>query len=172
MEWKDQIELKQLFEGELLNSAYGSFFDQRYIDFLHRNFEKIDAVHWRKFEHLTAEFLDREGYEVALGPGRGDDGVDVRAWLKDSREAPHIIVQCKRQKDAVPKVVLKALYADLLHENAASGLIVTTSHVSPGANDTRTARAYPIEVADRTSLKDWLAKMRTPGVGDLFEGEG
>ena len=168
VEWEDSIDLKDLFESERLNASYGSFFDQRYVDFLHRNFERIDSVHWRKFEQLTAEFLERAGYEVALGPGRGDDGVDVRAWRKDRREAPHIVVQCKRQKDAVPKVVLKALYADLIHEKANSGLIVTTSHIAPGANDTRTARSYPIDVADRDTLRTWLEQMRTPRGWDLL----
>jgi restriction system protein len=169
VEWKNTIDLKELFESEKLIAEYGAFIDQRYIDFLHRNFPEIDRIHWRKFEQLTAEYLDREGYKVALGPGRGDDGVDVRAWIDNSESAaPHIVVQCKRQRDAVPKIVLKALYADVIHERADSGLLVTTSRISPGAEDTRLARAYPIEVADRATLRTWLEAMRKPGVGGFY----
>lgn len=166
VEWRNQIELRDLFESEGLNAEYGNFIDQRYVDFLHANFSDIDKMHWRKFEQLTAEFLDRSGYRVELGPGRGDDGVDVRAWSKDTDVSrPHIIVQCKRQKAMVDKPVIKSLYADVIHENATSGLLVTTSRLSSGAERTRSARAYPIDVADRTALREWLKALREPGVG-------
>ncbi|MCP9625479.1 restriction endonuclease [Rhodopseudomonas palustris] len=166
VEWTSKIDLQDLFESEGLNAEYGTFIDQRYIDFLNANFSEIDRMHWRKFEHLTAEFLDRNGYRVELGPGRGDDGVDVRAWSKDdSISKPLIIVQCKRQKASVDKPIIKSLYADVVHEEAKSGLLVTTSRLSVGAEQTRMARAYPIDVADRSSLRKWLESLRTPGVG-------
>jgi len=168
VEWRNQIELRDLFESEGLNAEYGNFIDQRYIDFLHANFSEIDKMHWRKFEQLTAEFLDRSGYRVELGPGRGDDGVDVRAWSKDTDVSrPHVIVQCKRQKATVDKPIIKSLYADVIHENATSGLLVTTSRLSSGAEHTRLARAYPITVADRGTLSEWLRALRQPGVGNL-----
>lgn len=167
VEWRSALELKQLFDSEGLNAQYGNFFDQRYIDYLHQNFPKLDRIHWRKFEQLSAEYLDRQGYIVELGPGRGDNGVDVRAWAKDGDGRPQIIVQCKRQKALVEKVVVKALYADVIHEDATSGLLVTTSHLSPGAEATRAARAYPVSVADRETLKRWLSQLRMPGIGEF-----
>lgn len=168
VEWKDIIDFKDLFESEGLNAAYGKFIDQRFIDFLHRNFDEIDRMHWRKFEQLTAEYLERQGFTVNLGPGRGDDGVDVRAWLKnDKSTGPSLIVQCKRQRDPVAKVVVKALYADVLHERATSGLLVTTSRLARGANESRIARAYPIEVADRPTLRAWIESLRRPGAGNF-----
>ena len=167
IEWANALELRDLFESEGLSVLYGRFIDQRFIDYLHRNFDDIDRMHWRKFEQLTAEWFDREGYKVELGPGRGDDGVDVRAWLASAEEgkAPSLIVQCKRQKALVGKVVVKSLYADVVHEKAASGLLVTSSRLSPGAEQTRQARSYPVEVADRETLQKWLEKMRVPGAG-------
>ncbi len=155
IEWANILDLRDLFESEGLSVLYGSFIDQRFIDYLHRNFDDIDRMHWRKFEQLTAEWFDREGYKVELGPGRGDDGVDVRAWLASAEEgkAPSLIVQCKRQKALVGKVVVKSLYADVVHEKAGSGLLVTSSHLSRGAEQTRQARSYPIEVADRATLQ-------------------
>jgi restriction system protein len=165
-EWGNEIELKNLFESEGLEAIHGKFFDQRYIDFLHRNFDQVDEMNWRKFEHLTAEYLSKSGLEVSLGPGRNDDGVDIRAWLPEKNgPGAHIIVQCKRQRAAVGKVVIKALYADIVHEQATSGLLVTTSRISPGAANTKTARGYKIEVADRETLRRWLLSMRQPGVG-------
>lgn len=164
---EDEIELRALFKSEGLIAPEGPFVDQRYIDFLHRNFERIDQVHWRKFEGLTAEFFQRDGNEVQLGPGRGDGGIDLRVWPKGAsrEEAPTILVQCKRQKNALERVVMKALYADVQHEKATSGLIVTTSRLSPGAHEDRIARAYPIEAAERQTVREWIAKLRQPGAG-------
>ena len=48
--------------------------------------------------------------------------------------------QCKRQKEKVGKVVVKALWADVQHEKASPGLIVTTSRLSPGAKEVCAAR--------------------------------
>ncbi len=163
VDWKDTIELKGLFESNKLETAHGTFFDQRFIDYLHQNFESVDDMSWRKFEGLTAEYFKRAGAHVALGPGSNDEGVDVRVWWDgdDTTKPAAILIQCKRQKDKVGKMVVKALYADVQHENAGSGLIVTTQSLSPGAETTRVARGYPIEVADRPKLKEWLGKLRS-----------
>jgi restriction system protein len=111
IEWKDIVELDALFKNENLVTD-GEFFDQRFIDYLHRNFGDITKIHWRQFERLTAEYFAKEGFRVKLSPGRKDNGIDVRVW-RDGGTAPTIMIQCKRQKDDVEQVVLKALYADL-----------------------------------------------------------
>lgn len=163
LDWKDEVELKALFESEKLDASHGRFLDQRFIDFLDRNFDKIDEMHWRKFEGLAGEFFEREGYRVEMGPGRGDEGVDLRIFPKDAVEgdAPLIIVQCKRQRAKIDMVLVKSVYTDVEWEKAASGLIVTTSTFSPGAERIRTARAYPVEAVDRPKLREWLAMMRS-----------
>lgn len=159
--------LEDLFKRESLDSYYGGFFDQRYIDYLSRNFDEISQINWRQFEGLTAEYFQRMGFEVALGPGRNDGGVDIRVWPdRTSRnKPPSIIIQCKRTKKMVQRVVVKALYADLLQENAESGLIVTTSRLSPGAKEDIEIRSYPILEVDRKTLLQWIEAMRTPGAG-------
>lgn len=128
---------------------------------------RLSDVHWRKFEKLTAEFFHREGYQVELGPGSNDDGVDIRIWRPDQKieDYPHILVQCKRQKEKVDKVTIKALFTDVTHEGADYGLIVTTSELSPGAKTTIVARGYPIQEVERTGLESWLTRLRTPGTG-------
>lgn len=168
--FKDAIELRELFMSEGLTPLYGKFIDQRYIDFLNRNFDSIDKINWRKFEGLTGEFFDRAGFEVELGTGRNDDGVDVRVWpkSKSNDDPPTLIVQCKRQRTRVEKVVVKSLYADILAEDAKSGLVVTTSRLSPGARKVCTARGYPIREADRATLRQWLEVLRKPGTGSFL----
>jgi restriction system protein len=161
VDWKDEVELKELFESEKLETPHGRFFDQRFIDYLHRNFDDIDSINWRKFEGLTAEFFEREGFRVEIGPGRGDDGIDVKVFPKEAAPGvpPLIIIQCKRQKAKIDKVLVKSVYADMLWEKAESGMIVTTSTFAPGAETTRTARAYKIEPADRETVREWIGKM-------------
>lgn len=166
-EWDDEAELEDLFRSEGLETQYGSFFDQRYIDYLHRNFDDIDRVNWRKFEGLTGEYFDRQGFRVEMGPGRRDDGVDVRVWPggESPESPPAIIIQCKRQRQAVSKVIVKSLYADVLESDASSGLIVTTSKLAPGARDVCAVRSYPIGEADREMVRHWVQEMRKPGLG-------
>lgn len=166
-EWKDIAELKGLFVSESLETQYGTFMDQRYIDYLRANFDKIGSIHWRKFEGLTAEFFERQGYFVEIGPGRADGGIDVRVWTHDPNLAgpPTILIQCKRQKDLVEQTIVKALYADVLHEQAEKGLIVTTSSFSPGSKKLCFARAYPVAEANRETLRSWITAMRKPDTG-------
>ena len=169
-DWDDTAQLLDLFRSESLETRYGTFFDQRFIDYLARNFERIDEINWRQFEGFTGEFFERAGFQVELGPGRSDGGVDVRVWdpTDDVAKPPLILVQCKRQKDKVGQVVVKALWADVSDEGAQSGLIVTTSALAPSAERVREARAYPIAAAERRTLQEWIEQLRSPGSGTFL----
>ena len=171
-EWKDIADLEALFKSENLTTPHGEFFDQRYVDFLSHNFKTIDRINWRKFEGLTCEFFHRLGLHVEIGKGRDDDSVDARIWQKGKakEKPPLILVQCKREKEAVGKVVVKALYADVKHEHAQLGLVVTSNALAPGARKVCLARSYPILEANRDTLKAWVTEMRTPYAG-VFLGE-
>jgi restriction system protein len=163
----DIVALNELFRSESLTTTNGTFLDQRFIDYLHANEPDISKMNWRKFEGLVGEYFTREGYLVELGPGRGDDGIDARVWPKERApgDPATIVVQCKRQKEAISKVVVKSLWADLIAEGAHSGLIVTTSKLSPGADKTCKVRQYPIEVVDGKSVTRWLEAMKSPKAG-------
>ena len=169
--WTDTAALRELFESESLATPYGSFLDQRFIDYLAQNFDAIDQMNWRKFEGLTCEFFERNGYHVEIAEGRNDGGIDARIWRVEplASEPPAILVQCKRQRKKVEKVIVKALWADVVEEGAGSGLIVTTSALAPGADQVRVARSYPVEQADRETLRRWIEAMRTPFAG-VFMG--
>jgi len=165
--WMDTAQLKNLFENESLETLYGKFIDQRYIDYLSHNFDSIGNIHWRKFEALTCEFFEKQGYYVEIGEGRNDDGIDARLWTheNDKLGPPLIIIQCKRYKDKIEKMVVKSLWADIQEYGAKSGLIVTTSSLSPGAEKVCTARNYPITQVNRDTLNQWIKVMRTPYKG-------
>lgn len=109
-EWRDVTQLNELFSSENLATLHGTYFDQRFVDFLSRNFASIDQINWRKFEGLTCEFFDQIGFHVEIGEGRDDDNIDARVWARpENVEGPPLImVQCKREKQKVEKVVVKA----------------------------------------------------------------
>ncbi|MFZ6772432.1 restriction endonuclease [Undibacterium sp. SXout7W] len=171
VEWENTIELEDLFSAESLEASYGKFLDQRYIDYLHRNQDRLGHMNWRKFEGLTAEFFDRQGYKVEIGAGRNDGGIDVRVWKENisPEDPPLILIQCKRYKEKIDKTVVKTLWADMQWEKASSGLIVTTSALSPGAKKDCVARGYNIHQADRFVISNWLDQLKTPGTG-IFMG--
>ncbi|WP_392463940.1 restriction endonuclease [Aeromonas dhakensis] len=163
--WEDVINLDDLFKSHVPVVSDGTFLDQRFIDYLSVNSEKLNEIHWRKFEELTAECFTRFGYNVELGPGSNDDGVDVRVWHPECKGAPKYIIQCKRYKQKIEKLTIKGLYADVLHEGAEMGLLVTTSELSVGSKKTVSARGYPIEEINGEKIIEWLNKLRTPGTG-------
>ena len=171
-DWKNVADLSKLFESENLTTPHGEFFDQRYIDYLSHHFEDIGKINWRQFEGFTAEFFHKNGHQVEIGKGRNDGSIDVRVWAKgkNKRQPPTILVQCKRQQEKVEKVVVKALYADVLEEKAKLGLVVTSSALAPGAKKVCSARSYPIQEANRDTLKKWVNAMRTPYSG-IFLGD-
>lgn len=161
----DIVNLGDLFEQYNPIAEKGAFLDQRFIDFLSNNLNKLGEIHWRKFEELTAECFQRFGYSVDLGPGSNDDGVDLRAWNNDKDGTPEFIIQCKRVKSKIDKVTIKGLYSDVLHEGCKLGILVTSSEFSIGARSTIEARSYPIEEVNRDSIARWLHELRTPGTG-------
>ena len=162
-----RISLRDLFTSRELPSAIQQFFDQRYTDYLDANGNDITKMHWRQFEGLVAEALVQAGFRVEIGPGSNDDGVDIRAWDPNQPdEAPALLlVQCKREKEKVSKVVVKALAADVSFEGAEVGLVATTSSWSPGARETVRARKYRLIEADGEHIRTWIRALRSPGTG-------
>ncbi|MDD9945714.1 MAG: restriction endonuclease [Myxococcales bacterium] len=168
VEWINREQLASLFCCEDVEPAHGTYLDQRFIDYLERHHSALDGMNWRKFEGLAGEYFAREGYSVEMGRGRADGGVDLRVWKDPDAHGtapPTILVQCKRQKAKVGKVVVKALWADVDAEGAETGLVVTTSALEPGAQKVCVARGYAIQAAERPTLISWLHALRTPGSG-------
>lgn len=166
------IPLSDLYNSPTLHEE--SFLDQRFIDFLSANLPELGRMHWRKFEGLCATYFLRRGFEVHLGPGSNDDGVDIRVWPVDTTEdvPPLTIIQCKRITGDVPKVIVKSLAEDVRHYGAHEGVIATTGRLAPGALHTIGARRYPISVADRDKIEEWVEELKTPGTGIDLLSEG
>ncbi|MBE4740508.1 restriction endonuclease [Streptomyces caniscabiei] len=166
--WNDALTLAELFTSESTLATYGRFFDQRFVNYLASNYEEIGEINWRKFEAMTAEYFHRAGFEVELGAGRNDNGVDIRVWEKSAdirKVSPLTIIQCKREKRKIEKVVVKALAADVDWEGAKQGLLVATAEWSPGAREVVATRSYPVSEVNGEALQSWLIGMRETDAG-------
>jgi restriction system protein len=78
---------------------------------------------------------------------------------------PTLIIQCKRERRKIGKVVVKALAADVEWEGAQQGLLVATAEWSPGVRELVKTRNYPVAEVNHDALQRWLVEMRGPGSG-------
>lgn len=157
------VPLRNVFESENVPDDPDDYLDQRYIDYFVKNSEDLAKMQWRNFERLTAEFFHRKGYEVVLGPGTNDGGVDVRVWPANSNKTgpPLLLVQCKRhsKKNDVAIETVKSFWSDVAWENAKHGLIATTSRIAPGGIATSRARRWPLGFAENKQVAHWVKTM-------------
>lgn len=160
--WDGGIDLNDLFDKESLPKISDEFIEQKFINYLEANPDKLEKMHWRNFERLTAEFFKRQGYEVELGPGVNDGGIDVRVFDKKDKSKPYIIIQCKRHKESnqVKIETVKSFYTDVEFEGAKKGLIATTSKVAVGGKKVVSIRKYPLQFAENEEIKNWVEKMK------------
>ena len=161
--WTDPIELQQLFTAMSIppSTIDGQLFDQRYIDFLNAQPNRVAQIHWRQFEFLTGEFFRRNGYTVRVTPPSGDGGVDVIAERLDSITGPDcIVIQCRRYAGTTVTIdEVKAFWATILDSNATKGLIVTTSRLEDGARHYCEARKYRLTPGERETVEKWLQSL-------------
>jgi len=157
------VPLNDLFQTEHVPDDPDVYLDQRYIDYLFRNSEDLHKIQWRNFERLTAEFFQRRNYEIELGPGTKDGGIDVRVWpgKSDKDGPPLLIIQCKRYTEGndVHVETVKAFWSDVVYENAQHGIIATTSRVSPEGIKLSRARAWPLGFVHNKQVQHWINTM-------------
>lgn len=124
----EPIKLDDLFNKEDNNSELGCFFDQRYIDYLNKNTKELKDINWRKFEQLSAQFFKNDGYDVELGTGRKDGGIDI-VITKDDKKT---LVQCKRNIGKIGLGVIKETDWTTTHNDFDESIIICTSDLSKG----------------------------------------
>jgi restriction system protein len=157
--WHEVIELKSLFNFKKLQSMKEAFFDQQLVNYLSNNFEKIHEIHWRQFEFLIAEFFKKMNFRVEIGKGTNDGGIDIKASPKN--EEGLILIQCKKYKEKVKELYVKAFFVDMDDNNAIAGVIASTSYLSPGAKTIIEAHKYSILDFNKDTVKKYLVALRT-----------
>jgi restriction system protein len=132
---------------------------------LRRLFSKgidLGKITWRELEEIIGELLLLEGYDVKVGRGTKDGGVDVLA----SKVLPHIgllrtVWQAKHLQPG-NKVELKTIreLADIRDQaQATKGIIVTTGFLTSGALKRIRQDAYRLGKMERPELECWIKRM-------------
>ncbi|MFI8350301.1 restriction endonuclease [Streptomyces sp. NPDC085596] len=109
-------------------------------------------------------FFDQRFTESGLtwisAPDGVTTGVDIRIWEKGTDRDPTTltIVQCKRERRKVGKVVVKALAADVKWNGAVKGLLVATTDWSSAARAIARTRAYPVEEVNEDAVATWYVR--------------
>ena len=133
--------------------------DPALLSYLDKNPNDVFSLAPRQFEELVAELLRKSGYEVRLGAGSRDGGVDIRALRATEIGLDLTLVQCKRWDPKVKKVgepVVKQLYGSLSEQNASHGLIVTTSTFTSTALKFIERVKYRMDGKDFEKLQTWI----------------
>lgn len=135
-------------------AALTRYYDQRGTL---RDLQTIDPV---EFERYIGHLFALEGYIPEFTARSGDEGVDIRLYLKNRlgtrpRSSPVALVQCKRYADghSVGSPEVQQFSGALRHELALQGYFVTTSAFTPAAR--KWAEEEGIHLLDGLDLLKW-----------------
>lgn len=144
---------------KLLASEYDSAHQELY-EYFAQHPRRLEEIHWREFEKLLASVLQNNGFRVALGPGRGDGGVDIRLWSHDAVSETLTLVQAKRQNRNNPvKIDAVRSFAQVITDEGANrGLFVTSSTYSPQVKRFAETKSWILQLADSRDVSSWCAR--------------
>lgn len=122
----------------------------------------IASLHWREFEELVAELLEKDGYSVELGAGRNDGGKDLIA-TKDLGESGlfKAVWQAKHKKpgNKVGIEVIRELADTRSEHKASKGILVTSTYLTKGALERVQRDTYILAKVDKSDLLNWVNRV-------------
>lgn len=121
----------------------------------------LSEIHWRDFENLIGELLEKEGWTVDVTRASKDGGIDVIAVKKDLVFGDFKSVwQAKKygSKNKVQLCDVRELSALRDDQKATKGVIVTTSHLTRGAIDWIRRDSYRMDYKDKDQMEKWIRK--------------
>ena len=119
--------------------------------------ELLRTLHWRTFEKLLADVLERFGYEVELQKGTQDGGVDLYAIKRGGAFGPErFLLQAKRWSHAVGvEPVRQLLFLHSYHKMTKSCLATTATFTS-GAWALGAEHRWQLDLRDFEGVQEWL----------------
>jgi Restriction endonuclease len=151
----------------LIKEDTADVYQELYDHFVRRP-EDLHRLHWRDFEILLFRIFQNQGFETELGPGRGDDGVDLRLWQRDPIGDILTLVQAKRYTmgNKIDLTQVAALYGISEIESADKALFVTTSSYAPVARRFAARTSGSLELAERHDIVKWCARATAGIIAD------
>jgi len=134
------------------------------IDHLSRNPDAVHDLTGRQFEELTAELLERMGYEVQLTAATRVGGKDLYAVRKDGLGSFMFVVECKRYAPDRPVSVgvVRSVHGVAQHERANGAIVMTTSFFTDPAKQFARELRGQMSLRDFADLQGWLSDARRP----------
>jgi hypothetical protein len=110
----------------LIEEDTADVYEELYSHFLQKP-NDLNKLHWREFELLLFRVFQAKGFEALIGPGRGDEGVDLRLWMRDPIGDVLTVVQAKKyaQNRKIGQTEVAALFGVSVVEKAQKALFVT-----------------------------------------------
>lgn len=130
--------------------------------------EDLQRLAWRDFETLLFRIFQNHGFEAILGPGRGDEGIDLRLVQRAPLGDVLTVIQAKRYapKRKVGQTEVAALYGAGRLENAGKALFVTTSTYAPVSHRWAARTNGYLALADAEDVVRWCAKATAGIIAD------
>ncbi len=118
----------------------------------------------RQFEELTADLLERMGYEVQLTAKTRDGGKDLYALRKDGLGSFMFVVECKRYNpnNLVGVGVVRSLHGVAQHERANGAIVMTTSFFTEPAKQFARDLKGQMSLKNFVDLQTWLREASLP----------
>ena len=140
------------------------FLDEELYAHFASNPDQFAELNWRDFEKLVAALMESQGYQVELGPGRGDGGIDIKLLQRDPVGDILTLVQVKRYRPD-RKIRLEAVQA--LHGATVShgaerkrSMFVTTSAYEPSAEKFARRENVSMDLRVTPDVQRWCADAR------------
>lgn len=120
----------------------------------------LQTLHWRTFEKLLADILERFGYEIELQRGSKDGGVDLYAVRRSDYLGPErYIVQAKRWSNHVGVEPVRELMFLQTHERATKACLATTARFTKGAWELAAQYSWQLHLRDFDGLLEWVRRI-------------
>jgi hypothetical protein len=144
-------------------SLYGELFA-----YFEKNPDKLYSLKPRELEFYVGEVFRNQGYDVEMGPGTNDGGIDLRLYQKQDIDQITTLVQVKRYKNSLPIRLdaVAALYGHVEAEKVQEGLFVTTSRYLPSARNFAGRLSKKVTLSDSSDLVNWSRKVKTAIIND------
>lgn len=151
----------------LINQDTADVYHELYEQFAKRP-EDLQRLDGRDFEMLLFRIFQSQGFEAILGPGRGDDGVDIRLLQRAPLGDVMTLVQAKRYAPhrKIGQTAVSALYGSMVLEKADKALFVTTSTYAPVSQRWAARTGGALELAEREHVVDWCARASAGVIAD------
>lgn len=140
----------------LVKQDISDVYEELYSHFASRP-EDLYNLHWRDYEILLARIFQTQGFEVELGPGQNDGGVDIKLIQRDPIGDILTVVQAKKyaKHRRIDRTEVAALYGIQKADNAHASLFVTTSTYAPAAKKFAGKVSEELTLADSASVVSW-----------------